>query len=508
MTQQRALSAAEALVAIATTNLTQAQEVALQINNLRVKQNSEHEANSRLLVELGLPADTSRASIELWQEDRRDEAARLENAVRVRARWLERLDGCGQAASHASEAMRRRDNARLVEAAAVRRADDCALAVRVADERFATLAARFFSAGMPTKVQIETAIAGAISTLAAAQKTYDDAATAVSQQSLRLAPLQESEASLRARIAQAAIDQSKAHAALADLPAQWRAAGWAEKGVEEGRVETVASDLNQARQSLTEADTLLKRLRDGREAWSRQLSHLTAFDRLRSMVDLAPNSTRDQIRVTATQKLALAEADIAAIAQSKDIASKASNLIAEAVAAFNADYIEPLERLTRRINQAILCDPRIGIGLTVQKQAIKQSASVAGEMPEHLDRVDPMLVHSEGQMAALTVSMLCAASLTYPWSRWRALILDDPLQHNDAIHAAAFTDLMGNLVKVKEYQILISTHDLGQADFLQRKFNARGIPCAVLNLLGRGKSGVQWTFQPSSDGPFNATASA
>jgi hypothetical protein len=103
--------------------------------------------------------------------------------------------------------------------------------------------------------------------------------------------------------------------------------------------------------------------------------------------------------------------------------------------------------------------------------------------------------------------MLCAASLTYPWSRWRALILDDPLQHNDAIHAAAFADLMGNLVKVKEYQVLLTTHDLGQAEFLQRKFGARGIPCAVLNLLGRGKNGVDWTFQPSSGGLVKAAAS-
>ncbi|MNY36948.1 hypothetical protein D3C86_1714760 [compost metagenome] len=99
-------------------------------------------------------------------------------------------------------------------------------------------------------------------------------------------------------------------------------------------------------------------------------------------------------------------------------------------------------------------------------------------------------------MAALGVSMLAAASLTYPWSRWRALILDDPLQHNDAIHASAFADLMGNIVRDRRYQLLLSTHDVAQAEFLRRKFDSRRIPCSLLNLLGTGREGVEWTLRP------------
>lgn len=339
-----------------------------------------------------------------------------------------------------------------------------------------------------------------------AQKAYDDAATAVSEQDLRLSPLQKAEANLRARIAQAAADQTSTRTALADVSDQWRAAGWDGEDMEEAKIETAASDLNQAHQSLAEADALLKRLREGREAWSRQLAHRAAIDRVRGLVDLAPNSTRDQVRTAATEKLQIAQRDASATTQSKEIASKASDLIADAVNVFNATYLDPLKLLINRINQAILCDPRIGIGLTLQKRGIKQSALVAGEMPKDIDNVDPMLVHSEGQMAALAVSMLCAASLTYPWSRWRALILDDPLQHNDAIHAAAFADFIGNMVRVKGYQVLLTTHDLGQAEFLQRKFGARDIPCAVLNLLGRGNNGVDWAFQPSSGGPLKTVA--
>jgi len=49
-------------------------------------------------------------------------------------------------------------------------------------------------------------------------------------------------------------------------------------------------------------------------------------------------------------------------------------------------------------------------------------------------RLTPQLVLSEGQMSANGFSILCAASSAYPWSDWRALLLDDPLQHNDVIH--------------------------------------------------------------------------
>ncbi len=109
-------------------------------------------------------------------------------------------------------------------------------------------------------------------------------------------------------------------------------------------------------------------------------------------------------------------------------------------------------------------------------------------------------------MAALAVSMLCAASLTFPWSRWKALVLDDPLQHNDSIHAAAFADLMGNLVTAEGYQILLSTHDVAQAEFLLRKFRSRRIPCTTLNLLGIGKDGVEWSVQSSSPSSSHAAS--
>ncbi|MGE8588295.1 MAG: hypothetical protein ACN6OD_02685 [Alcaligenes sp.] len=103
----------------------------------------------------------------------------------------------------------------------------------------------------------------------------------------------------------------------------------------------------------------------------------------------------------------------------------------------------------------------------------------------------PQLVLSEGQMAANGFSILCAASTAYRWSRWRALLLDDPLQHNDIIHAAAFVDVMRNLVEFEDYQLIMSSHKREEGEFIARKFDAANLPCTVVELVGASKDGVR-----------------
>ena len=68
--------------------------------------------------------------------------------------------------------------------------------------------------------------------------------------------------------------------------------------------------------------------------------------------------------------------------------------------------------------------------------------------------------------------------------------LDDPLQHNDVIHAAAFVDVMRNMVELQDYQLIMSTHKLDEGEFISRKFDAAGLPCTVVELVGASKEGV------------------
>ena len=79
-------------------------------------------------------------------------------------------------------------------------------------------------------------------------------------------------------------------------------------------------------------------------------------------------------------------------------------------------------------------------------------------------------------------------------------MLDDPLQHNDIIHTAAFVDLMRNLVELKGYQLLMSSHDRAESEFIRRKFDAAGIPCTVISLTTPSKAGVRYAT-PDYNGP-------
>lgn len=165
---------------------------------------------------------------------------------------------------------------------------------------------------------------------------------------------------------------------------------------------------------------------------------------------------------------------------------------------FSTQFLVPLNRVIDDFNEAMLSTP----SETIRFNAEHRVDATRFEMMLHYrDRIEnatfetdlpPQLVLSEGQLAANGFSILCAASTAYPWSRWRALLLDDPLQHNDIIHTAAFVDVMRNLVDQKRYQLIMSSHDRAETDFITRKFEAAGLPCSVVTLTAPSAQGVQF----------------
>lgn len=169
---------------------------------------------------------------------------------------------------------------------------------------------------------------------------------------------------------------------------------------------------------------------------------------------------------------------------------------------FSTQFLAPLNDLIGGFNEALLSAP----GDSVRFQADTRVDTTNFDMGlQYRDPIDnalynknlpPQAFLSEGQLAANGFSILCAASTAYPWSKWRSLLLDDPLQHNDIIHAAAFVDLMRNLVELEGYQLIMSTHDRAEGDFIARKFDAAGLPCKVVSLTAPSKFGVRYEEPP------------
>ncbi len=94
-------------------------------------------------------------------------------------------------------------------------------------------------------------------------------------------------------------------------------------------------------------------------------------------------------------------------------------------------------------------------------------------------------------MAVQGLSTLFAASTEYRWSRWPALLLDDPLQNSDLLHASAFIDILRGLIVKLGYQIFVSSHDMEEAKYIIRKCERSGINVTKCHLLGPRSNGVR-----------------
>lgn len=174
---------------------------------------------------------------------------------------------------------------------------------------------------------------------------------------------------------------------------------------------------------------------------------------------------------------------------------------------FSDRVLDPLNVVINDFNEAMLSAPGESIQFRANTRVDATTFGMALRYREEIEQameapkeLPPQVVLSEGQLAANGFSILCAASTAYPWSRWRALLLDDPLQHNDIIHTAAFVDVMRNMVEMDGYQLVMSSHDRGESEFIARKFQAAGLPCTTVVLTAPSENGVVWEQEMSQHG--------
>ncbi|MDW9689293.1 AAA family ATPase [Sinorhizobium meliloti] len=491
--EERVLSASQRAEA-ASNQLEQLRSAKRDLTSLIQECQSEEQARTELAVGVFGDNDVDRVKAEARQVQL---ASRAEKIARLRQRkwhWRNRLTGdfFAPGGEHAT-AVRRRDQVQIQVNAALQAQTTIATELQAAKSSVRELEE---VVGNLRGQELAELIGGTESDLLSAEESRRRATQARQAIEQQLASFDVALSAARTRQQQAVEQIAAAEGRKTEAAAAWRKLAFAQSEEPDPlSIKVWTMTVKGMQEKLREADDLLKQLRDGRAAKALVDNHLTALERLRTAVNGAPNSERLQLRKEAEDRLAAKSRLAQATRETKEIAQAASSDILDELSEFNTSYMQPLDTLMKAINRAILCDPRVGIELHVKNRRVEQSAMKEGQVPAEIGSIDPVLVHSEGQMAALSVSMLCAASLTYPWSRWRGLILDDPLQHNDAIHSAAFADFVCNLVASRGYQVLLSTHDRAQAEFLRRKVASRNLPCAVLSLLGTGQDGVEWTYR-------------
>lgn len=223
------------------------------------------------------------------------------------------------------------------------------------------------------------------------------------------------------------------------------------------------------------------------------------LDNLRGMVSAQIGTgSVETTRANMEAAVAAARSHASRIQVAREAIHRLAERLQDEADSFSDQFLRPLNELIGAFNDALLTSPGTSVFFNADYFAdrtefsarIRRRAQDGGS--SEIRNLNPQLILSEGQLAANGFSILCSASVSYPWSRWRALLLDDPLQHNDVIHSAAFTDVMRNLVELEGYQVLMSSHDRAETEFVERKFSAAGLPCTVVQLISAAPGGVSY----------------
>ena len=111
----------------------------------------------------------------------------------------------------------------------------------------------------------------------------------------------------------------------------------------------------------------------------------------------------------------------------------------------------------------------------------KEHAEVS--VPLHGESVPVPAIASEAQLTDLQLTFLLSMALEHQWSSWRCLLLDDPTQHHDLVHAASVFDLLRDYIVDHGFQVVIATHDALQARYFMRKLQNDAIDARLWSLV-------------------------
>lgn len=107
------------------------------------------------------------------------------------------------------------------------------------------------------------------------------------------------------------------------------------------------------------------------------------------------------------------------------------------------------------------------------------------------DELNPQFIFSSGQRRATGLAFLLSVNLSLAWSRWRTILLDDPVQHVDDFRSVHLAEVMAQLASAGR-QIVCVVEDAALADLL----------CRRLPILTSGE-GKRITLGPDSDGALS-----
>lgn len=105
------------------------------------------------------------------------------------------------------------------------------------------------------------------------------------------------------------------------------------------------------------------------------------------------------------------------------------------------------------------------------------------------DQLNPQFLFSSGQRRATGLAFLLSVNLSIAWSRWKSILLDDPVQHIDDFRTVHLAEVMAHLV-AEDRQVICAVEDAALADLLCRRLPVGDPGDALRITLGPDQDGA------------------
>lgn len=120
--------------------------------------------------------------------------------------------------------------------------------------------------------------------------------------------------------------------------------------------------------------------------------------------------------------------------------------------------------------------------------------SIRGDVKRFLslqvgEGLNPQFLFSSGQRRATGLAFLLSIHLSLAWSRWRTILLDDPVQHVDDFRTVNLAEVLAQFV-ASDRQVIVAVEDPALADLLCRRMPVRAAGSAYRLTLGLGPEGT------------------
>jgi len=181
------------------------------------------------------------------------------------------------------------------------------------------------------------------------------------------------------------------------------------------------------------------------------------------------------------------------LARAQERFGRARKAETSAQALYNAARRAAAENLDRRLDRVLPLMAELYRRLRPHPIWRDIEYSVRGDVRRFLklqvgEGLNPQFLFSSGQRRATGLAFLLSVNVSLAWSKWRSILLDDPVQHVDDFRTVHLAEVLAQFV-AEGRQIICAVEDPALADLLCRRLPIRRQGDAKRVTLGPGGDG-------------------